>query len=630
LDALKKKRLFKLRNQLGIISFGAAVLVSLSLSLVILRLQSSHLREELKHMGITIAKNLAMSSREFLLNNDSWNLYTLCRSIVEEDTTTVEAEGRHVNAVEYAMVADKNGVLAAHSNPLTNRVGYPFPSGDSLSSASLLSDGLLVQKTFFEGHPLYDISLPVRIMGRQKIGTVRIGISEKLLEELFASARRELLLASLAIALACGALFQWLARWITSSIETLGRFSEDISPHLPSAAPIPDINSRILEINALNDTLARMSQKIHNALQDIRMKKQYIQGEKEKLESILNGIGAGMVVLDKNLDMVWSNKVFAAWFDAPQSDGKHCYHCLKQKFPCVDCPATKTFATGEVCTLTQRRATREGEKYFRVITVPWRDERNEVGQIFELSLDISEKTELERRLKNSERVALIGELAATMAHEIRNPLSSLVSSIDLLHKGGQRLSQEDQNSLMEVVTKESQRLSRILEDFLKYGRKAKMKMEWCDPGQILDEIITMANHGQDASGHLEFIREKDGRIPLIKADEEMLKQAFWNLIVNSMEAIRGGGKIHIKFKNNGNHLQILLSDTGCGVPVQIIDHIFEPFHTAKEGGTGLGLAIASKMIAMHSGHLELVETSGKGTTFSISLPLPPKTGFANG
>lgn len=616
----QKKKTYKFSNLLAVILFGVAITVSFSTSLVILYLESGHLREELKETGIIIAKNLAFSSKEFLLNNDQWNLYKLCRSIIDEETTEIVRNKHHVNGIEYAMILNMDGILFAHSNPLNNQVGYPVSNSDIFSWNALKSDGLLIQESISGGYRLFNISLPIRV-GTEKIGVVRIGISERELVVFLKAIRNEILLITLVIALLFGALSQLFSRWITSPLSELNRFAKSFPNTL-----VPEIDSKITEINSLGSVLSQLSIRIEDMLKDIYKNTRDIQEEKDKLESILNGIGAGLVVINRKLNVVWYNKVFSDWFDIINYDQKHCFNCLNKKSICKDCPTIKTFSTGTVQSAGQTRMTKQGEKYFKVITVPWKNERNEITQIFELSMDISDKAELEKKLKSSEQAALIGDLSAAMAHEIRNPLSSLVSSINLLYKKvGYGLSSDDQKSLIDVINKESHRLSVMLDDFLKYGRKKEMKVELCNVSLILDEIVNIARYRQDIRNRVIFSKNTNNSLPLIYADKEMLQQAFWNLIINSMDAIKGSGTINLTIQEKREFLEVLIRDTGCGIPSHIKHHIFEPFHSTKQNGTGLGLAIAKKMIAMHSGTINVIESSEKGTTFLIGLPVCKKT-----
>lgn len=375
-------------------------------------------------------------------------------------------------------------------------------------------------------------------------------------------------------------------------------------------------NLPFIELNFLKD------------IQNISMSLQNFRREDEKLKSILNSIGAGLVALNKDLEIIWNNNIFSEWFKV--ENHSHCFESMDNNGYCEICPTKKAFATGIVHTANQVRTTKKGEKHFKVISVPWKNERNEVTQVFELLLDISDRALLENKLRSIESEAVIGKLAASMAHEIRNPLSSIVSSINLLHKNMDNgLSSDDRRKLIDVVNEESHRLSTLLEDFLKYGRKKKTKIELCDISEVLDEIIDIARYRKDVQNRVSFSKKIKGPIPMIYVDKEMLKQVFWNLIINSMDAIQKSGSININIEGKGDFVEVLLSDTGVGIPGHIMKNIFEPFHTTKKGGTGLGLAIAKKMIGIHSGTIELLESSEAGTTFLTRLPVSSKESAVN-
>lgn len=615
----QKTRSYKFSSLLAVITFGVAIIVSFSVSLVVLYLEHGHLREELKETGIVIAKNLTFSSQEFLLNNDRWNLYKLCRSITEEGTTTIARKKHRVSGIEYAMILNKDGILSAHSDPLNNHVGNPVSTNDILSRNALKSNGLLIQESLSEGHKLFNISFPIPA-GPETIGFAMIGISEKGLVILFQSIRNNILLVSLAIALLFGMLAFLLSYWLTSPFTKLSSLANSYNLASPSKNFAQKIKSHIVEIDSLSKIWSGMSNKIQETVKELHDKSQNIMEGKKTLEKMLNGIGAGLVILDKDLKIIWHNEVFDMWF--AHKERNRCFERIEIEHICKECPTMKAFSTGKVHFANQARITTEGEKHFKVISVPWKNEQEDITQVFELLLDISDKALLEKKLRNIESDAVIGKLAASMAHEIRNPLSSLVSSINLLHKDADMgLSRIDKKKLIDVINKESNRLSTILEDFLKYGRKRKMKLELCDVNQMLDEIIDIAKYRKDVQNRVYFSKSTNGTLAMIHADKEMLKQAFWNLIVNSMDAIKAEGSINVTISEKNGFLKVLIRDSGRGIPAKLRDHIFEPFQTAKKDGTGLGLTIASKMIAMHLGTIDVTESSKKGTTFLIKLPV---------
>jgi len=616
-----EKRSYKFSSQLTLISFVATFFVSFSIAMVMLNLESGHLKEELKKTGTIIAKNLALSSKEFILNNDRWNLYMLCKSIVGENSAALTSNQQNENALEYAVVLNNEGIIVAHSKPFDNRVGYPILDNDILSLNALKSNSLLIQESNSGGFQLFDISHPVHA-GERKIGIVRIGISQKGLEELFQTIKKEFLMITFIAALLFGIFSQLIAKWITSPLTKLSNFASTFNPNIPLSNRLPKINSHIMEINTLSKVWIQLSYRIQNSLKELTEKTQKIKEEKAKLERILNGIGAGLIVIDQNLKVVWCNRVFKEWFPMDNYDKNHCYHCINQESICEDCPTVYTFQTGHIHSIEQK-GPQNGQNFYKVITVPWRDEGRKIFQVFELWLDITDRATMEKKLKSSEHEALMGRMASGMAHEIRNPLSSLVSSIGTMHKAGSGLSVGDKNSLIDVINKESQRLSTILEDFLRYGRNNKeMKMELCDLGQILDEIVDIAKHRKDIEGRVVFTKKYEkGLSSLINGDREMLQQVFWNLILNSMDAIKKDGTISIIIQRKGNFVDIQIKDTGTGIPPNIKKYMFEPFQTTKKNGTGLGLAIAKKTITMHVGTINLLESSNTGTTFLVRLPI---------
>lgn len=234
--------------------------------------------------------------------------------------------------------------------------------------------------------------------------------------------------------------------------------------------------------------------------------------------------------------------------------------------------------------------------------------------------------ELERsreRLLQSERMALIGKLAAEVAHSIRNPMTSIKMRLFSLERvlglsPGQR---ED----FEVISEEMRHLDNIVRNFLEFSRPPKLKMQMVNVSDIVDMALQLLEKRIERHG-VKVERIQRNSLPAIEADPELLKEVLVNLIVNACEAMGEGGRLIITEEDGlaermGRAILIRVSDTGPGVAESIRDKIMEPFFTTKEEGTGLGLSIAARIVEEHGGRLELRSDSGKGATFIVTLPI---------
>ncbi len=251
--------------------------------------------------------------------------------------------------------------------------------------------------------------------------------------------------------------------------------------------------------------------------------------------------------------------------------------------------------------------------------------------------DITRYKEMEEQMKRFDRMAAIGSLAAGMAHEIRNPLASLSGSIQML-KSELDLDPQ-QEHLMEIILRESERLNALITDFLLFAQPPQTNQSSWEIGTILDETIELFKHSPVFRQELQITRSYENGNIHAWVDPDQMRQVFWNLLINAAQAIPEKGEIRIGLmKVNGipiknptfpsnqperEWVQIAITDSGVGISPQEKEMIFEPFYTNKEGGTGLGLSIVHKIIENHHGLIKVESELGKGTTFSVFLPTRP-------
>lgn len=249
-----------------------------------------------------------------------------------------------------------------------------------------------------------------------------------------------------------------------------------------------------------------------------------------------------------------------------------------------------------------------------VLTVP---ELGNQGYVYVFD-DLTEIRRLEREVRMQDRLAAVGRLAAAIAHEIRNPLTSIAGSVSML--SGLPEMNEDHRRLLDIVTRESQRLNAIITDFLAYSRTKQYHFARVDLIHLVEDTLTLMDHRMTA--------EKTGiniqrSFPVPEAwtlaDGDKLKQVFWNLCENAVRAMKDGGTLTVGLEALGEDWQIGVTDTGAGMTPQQTEKIFEPFQSNFEGGTGLGLAIVYQIMQAHEGKVWARSKPGKGTTFILRL-----------
>ena len=244
-------------------------------------------------------------------------------------------------------------------------------------------------------------------------------------------------------------------------------------------------------------------------------------------------------------------------------------------------------------------------------------ERGDLGYVYVLD-DLTEIRRLEREVRMQDRLAAVGRLAAAIAHEIRNPLTSIAGSVSML--SGLPEMNEDHRRLLDIVTRESQRLNAIITDFLAYSRPKQYHFDQVDLIQLVDDTLTLMHHRMTAEKTGISIQRRFS-VPQARtvADGDKLKQVFWNLCENAVRAMKNGGMFTAAVESLGDDWQVSFIDTGTGMTPQQIEKIFEPFQSNFEGGTGLGLAIVYQIIQAHEGKVWARSKPGQGTTFVLRL-----------
>jgi two-component system sensor histidine kinase PilS (NtrC family) len=232
--------------------------------------------------------------------------------------------------------------------------------------------------------------------------------------------------------------------------------------------------------------------------------------------------------------------------------------------------------------------------------------------------DLTRVRRLEREVRMQDRLAAIGRLSAAIAHEIRNPLTSIAGSATLL---SQIPSLNDEHRrLLQIVTRESQRLNNIITDFLAYSHAKQYRFAQIDIVPLLEDTLTLLEQRLEVQ-KLGIDIERNYATPkaLALADGDRMKQVFWNFCENAVRAMKQGGTLTISIEDLGNDWQFSFADTGPGMNPQMVEKVFEPFQSQFEGGTGLGLAIVYQVVQAHEGKVWVRSKPGQGCTFVMRI-----------
>jgi two-component system sensor histidine kinase PilS (NtrC family) len=363
-------------------------------------------------------------------------------------------------------------------------------------------------------------------------------------------------------------------------------------------------------------TVAYLAGLLTAKLRQVRVQLKDTSGALENLqalhENIIHSISSGLITTGLDGRITLANAAAQRLLERPAADllGTPVHQLFLDPLPNVESQQ----AHAEV----RFDAPTKFRKTFRVrvaaLTVP---DRAELGFVYALD-DLTEIRRLEREVRMQDRLAAVGRLAAAIAHEIRNPLTSIAGSVSML--SGVPDMNEEHRRLLDIVTRESQRLNGIITDFLAYSRAKQYRFDRADLILLVEDTLTLMDHRM-AAEKTGITIDRRFTVPeaYAIADGDKIKQVFWNLCENAVRAMKNGGKLTVAVEALSDDWQVGFTDTGTGMTPQQIEKIFEPFQSNFEGGTGLGLALVYQIVQAHEGKVWARSKPGQGTTFVLRL-----------
>jgi two-component system, NtrC family, sensor kinase len=305
--------------------------------------------------------------------------------------------------------------------------------------------------------------------------------------------------------------------------------------------------------------------------------------------------------------------------------GMHCYEishgrdkpCDGKEHPC---PLMECLSTGKASQATHIHRDKENNKlYYSISCYPIFNNSRAAGAV-EISKDITRDILLQKKLVGQQKLASVGQLAAGVAHEINNPLTTILTTAMLIQED---MDPDDPNyQELETISKETLRCRKIVSSLLDFARQSKPVKAPHDINKIVQESMALTRK-QAAFKDVSLEAVLSEQLPMIDIDKDQIQQCLINLALNSIEATDPGGEIRFtsRLVREQEGVEITVSDTGRGMPENMLDRVFEPFFTTKGSGTGLGLAITHGIIQQHGGSIEVESKPGEGTAFRIHLPI---------
>jgi PAS domain S-box-containing protein len=614
-----RPRFRSMRARLLVGTLLVIVLVMAAVLVVVEHRQRVGIIDEVERRGASLAQSLAAMSYGPLL------LYNF--TALEQNVARFGAEAD----VVYAIVLDADGRVAAHSRH-TERVGSLLDSPVDRRAAA--ASAPLTQTTELREtrEAVYDFAVPVQVE-RQRWGAARVGLSKRRMEAAIRQTRLELLGLTAVMLIVGGVAAAFVAGRITRPVRQLAEGAAAVSRGELNQRVEPATADEIGRLaGAFNHMTAQLLQQ-RTALEDANAKLstrvEELADLKSYTDSILSSVTTGVVTIDLEGRVVTLNPAaeLLTGFFSGEAAGRYCTEIFagagEVSDVLMETLASRRPIAGVPLTLTRRNGV---ALPVELSAAPLKGSDGKDLGVVGVVRDLTTVRALEHRLRRSDRLAALGTLAAGLAHEIKNPLTSILTFSRHLSR---RYADEGfRDKFQSVVPRELERINEIVDRLLELARPARLHFSTVRLPALLDGVVELYTNEIEAK-RITVVREYARNVPAVEADESAIYRAFVNLVANALEAMSARGHLTLRVgwaespirRAYHGHVRVEVEDTGAGIPMPDRDRIFNPFYTTKEGGTGLGLALTHKIIEEHRGTIDVASAPGVGTTFRVMLPV---------
>jgi len=601
-------------------------LVMVSVLIVVEQRQRTAVIDETERRGQVLAKDLAAISQSHLL------LYNF--TALEQNVARLAAE----QDVVYALILDADGRLVADSGR-PERIGQILTNAVDRRAAET-AEPLMQDTTTRSGRALYDFAAPI-IVQERKWGTVRVGLSKQRMEALIRRTRWELGALTVATLIVGGLAAALVARRISRPVQRVAEGADAISrgelDFRIDAVTDDEIGRLAVAFNHMAAQLRQQRSALQSTNVELRQRLEELADLKSYTDNILASLTTGIVTVDLDGRVVTLNPAaeMMTGFFAGEVAGRYCTEVFVQTPEMgeilMEAIGSRAASPGVAATLRRRNGRTVP---IEISTVPLKGGDGKDLGVIAAMRDITVVRELEQRLRRSDRLAALGSLAAGLAHEIKNPLTSLLTFSRHLTR---RFDDEQfRAKFQSVVPRELERINGIVERLLELSRPARLTFSPVRLPALVERAAELYAHEMETAG-VRVVREYARDLPTVWADPNALYQALVNLLRNALDAMPSGGRLTLRAGWTdagvilpGRHqaaaarrVRLEIADSGVGINPGDADRVFNPFFSTKDGGTGLGLALTHKIVEDHGGSIDFCSVPGAGTTFRLDIPLFP-------
>ncbi len=506
----------------------------------------------------------------------------------------------------YVLIADERGRAVLHGEAA--KQGEVVPPRPALASLLTL-DPIRRLLALYRPGDVYEVALPMQLNDRP-FGTIRLGIATTLLRgELATSLRYAAAVAAIALPLAwviAMALANVTVRRIRGLARELERFRRG-----EFAAPVEPPRE---------DEFKELASQLQLLGQELQLDRLRMLGSRDQLQQLMDQLEDGLILFGEERRVLFCNRAAESvlGYRLGEIQGRPLETVLEPAHPLLRI-VERGLAQQEGVRNAPVRIARDGQSRELLVSVfGVSDAERQLGSMALLKDAESLKT-LQSLVSYSAKLTALGRLTSGVAHEVKNPLNAMAIHLELL-KDQLRASPEGVQESLQVIESEIRRLDRVVQGFLKFVRPQEMRIAPTDLNRLLEEVVGLLRMEWEAAG-VQFELRLEEALPTLAVDEELIRQALLNVLLNACQAMPKGGWIRVTTRREGAMACVRIADEGIGIPPEDLDKIFRLYYTTKSEGSGVGLALVYRTLQLHDGDVRVTSEVGRGTSVGLFLPI---------